>query len=252
MYPKLPPGSPVTAFSISAYNDMLDMLQRDSAARRGGTHPLLRNTGIVRVKNDSGADVSWLGVLGIDAPLYTPTDNLDEFKSRVILSCDTPDIDDHPGKWCVAAGAIADGEMGLAFVSGVCPAIINVVDAAHPCVDIADADDELNSGWWGAGQILWQETGTGSGKRALIRIGNPPVSGPVFWGKLDGTLSQGGSATVSLWTGSGASLSDSGKNVTAYDALLGSGDTLASGVMIKIEYFPAPYATWYVTAAGCS
>ena len=110
---------------------MLDMLHRDSVARRGGTHPLMRNTGIVQIHNSSMADVSWLGVLAIAAPMFLPSDNLDEFKSRVILSCDTPDISAHLGKWCVAAGAIAAGEMGLAFVSGVCPAIINVVDAAH-------------------------------------------------------------------------------------------------------------------------
>jgi hypothetical protein len=48
-------------------------------------------------------------------------------------------------------------------------------------------------------------------------------------GKLDGALSQGGSATMSLWEWDGSTFSDSGTNCTVYDFLLAAGQSIASG-----------------------
>lgn len=71
----------------------------------------------------------------------------------------------------------------------------------------------------------------------------------VCWGKLDGALSQGSSATVSLWWG-GSTPYDSGINVTAYDWLLKSGQQLDAGTKVKVEWFPQD-GVWWVTAAEC-
>lgn len=46
---------------------------------------------------------------------------------------------------------------------------------------------------------------------------------PTRIGKLDEALSQGGSATVSVWSGDGGSEADTGRNIVAYDWLMETG-----------------------------
>lgn len=69
-----------------------------------------------------------------------------------------------------------------------------------------------------------------------------------FWGVLDGPLSQGNSATCRLWWGS--TLADSTEDVTVHDNLLASGESIASGGIVEIEYFPIG-KKFYVLAAHC-
>ena len=69
-------------------------------------------------------------------------------------------------------------------------------------------------------------------------------------GKLDGALSVGGSATVSVWAGAGGSESDSTMNVTAFDWLMKAGAAaVASGKKVKLEWVNGQ---WYVTNAECA
>lgn len=85
---------------------------------------------------------------------------------------------------------------------------------------------------------------------------NPPTSAPrprrgkhnVIFGKLDGALTQGGSATMSVWTDD--PLADSGRNVTVYDWFLGDGEELAAGKKVKAEFICGKwYATWWESGA---
>jgi len=75
-----------------------------------------------------------------------------------------------------------------------------------------------------------------------------PLNGKVI-GKLDGALSQGGSATVSIWGGEGGEETDTNVDVVAYDWLLESGaDDIASGKKVVVEWING---VPYVTAAEC-
>ena len=68
-------------------------------------------------------------------------------------------------------------------------------------------------------------------------------------GKLDGSLSQGSYATVSVWAGVGNSEADTNWNVTAYDWLMKSGATaIASGKKVLCTLING---VWYVTEAEC-
>ena len=68
-------------------------------------------------------------------------------------------------------------------------------------------------------------------------------------GKLDGALSQGGSATVSVWTGEAGSEADSDSDITAYDWLMKIGaDDIASGKKVVCTLINGE---WYVTEAEC-
>jgi hypothetical protein len=66
--------------------------------------------------------------------------------------------------------------------------------------------------------------------------------GPLL-GKLDGTLSAGSSATMSIWDGA----SDTGANVTVYNWF---GTDVASGKKVMAAWFPGA-GKWYVVAADC-
>ena len=68
-------------------------------------------------------------------------------------------------------------------------------------------------------------------------------------GKLDGTLSFGGSATMSVWQWNGSAEADTGENVTVYDWLLSSGQTVASGTQVTAFY---DGVRWYLDGAQCA
>jgi hypothetical protein len=131
----------------------------------------------VRVKNASGGDVPRFGVLGIDQPLFGPSANVEEFKNRVILQCSTPTVANHSGKFVVAAAPIANGQIGTAFIAGVFVAKLEITDASDTYADVKASAAELKSSSGGAAQILWKESGTGTGKWAIIRIGGPSGGG---------------------------------------------------------------------------
>jgi hypothetical protein len=71
-------------------------------------------------------------------------------------------------------------------------------------------------------------------------------------GKLDGALTFGGSQTLSIWRHSGVAEVDTNEDITVYDWLLASGQTIASGrkvVAVKME--TATGFRWYVISSEC-
>lgn len=69
-------------------------------------------------------------------------------------------------------------------------------------------------------------------------------------GKLDGTLSYQGSATMSIWWYNGSAEADSTENVTVYDWLLSTGQTIASGKQVTAAW-DSRSGRYYVTGAQC-
>ena len=65
------------------FNTFIDAA-RDFRARQQGraqtAQPGFRSSGIILVKNASGADQNRFAILGIDSPIITPTDNEDGIK----------------------------------------------------------------------------------------------------------------------------------------------------------------------------
>jgi hypothetical protein len=68
-------------------------------------------------------------------------------------------------------------------------------------------------------------------------------------GKLNGLLEEGSSASVSIWQNDGGSIEDTTKDVTAYDWMLGAGESIASGTKVIINRLDD--CRWYVTNAAC-
>ena len=127
---------------------------------------------VVYVKNNTESDVGWYGILGIDGPLFSDTDNLNEFQARVMFTASTPAEDTHEGMFVVCIEPIPAGQIGRAVVSGAVQVQVDVKDADHTFADITDADlTKLTSATSGSARILWKAAGTGT-KWAIVRLGN--------------------------------------------------------------------------------
>lgn len=160
----------IAAADWNAMADAAEAYQRSRANQTAGSNGSSLPAGLVLVRNDSGAGRARHEVLGIDAPLFTPTDNLDQFKSRVALKGVSPNATTHAGRFVVLYEPIRSTEIGLAWASTVCPVQISVTDASHQYADVATGDmAKLASGTSGAAHILWKETGTGT-KWAIVRL----------------------------------------------------------------------------------
>jgi hypothetical protein len=204
-----------------AYNAFIDAAvdyRRRTAHIGQKSEPTTRQASIVLVRNDSGSNQNRLAVLGIDTPIIDPATNDNEFKNRVALSCVTPAVDTHEGKFVILAEPIAAGKIGRAYAAGVCPVQINVPDEdrEYRYAEIDDGVvDNLTVSLIGSAGILWRAGGTGV-QWAVVRLGKPvpmhvfPVDLTQYGGE------QGDEENPATWT---------------YDVLdVVTGETLESGV----------------------
>lgn len=182
---KVRPGEPFR-MPAEAYNAFIDMVSgaADPDASGGKLAGVGMDTGTVLARNGTGAAVDLGGVIGLGDPVYSPTDNLSEFKFRPSLVGALPLVSTHIGRFGVAAEPIPSGKVGRVVVDGIAVAKVNVTDAAIMRADVKDSDrTQLQSSSAGNAEILWKESGTGT-KWAIVRVG---VSSDRFLARIDGS-----------------------------------------------------------------
>ena len=122
---KLKKVLPVQSLKISAaaYNLFVDAAN-DYLQRRlrlgGGASGFQRPAGIISVKNNSGSDQLRFAVLGLDEPIYSPTDNEEEFKNNPSMKAVAPSMA-HVGRFVVLQEPLAISAIGRGMVTGVTP-----------------------------------------------------------------------------------------------------------------------------------
>jgi hypothetical protein len=220
-YRKLQYGQ-VIDFRTVTWNAMIEAALAQKARqhdRRVPERPSFRQADIIRVKNESDHDLSRGHVLGLEEPIFTPTDSEDAFLREVTFGAGVPDVDDHRGRFCVALDPIGAGRIGRAYVAGVCPVRILVTDEEHAFADVDDGrTDRLISGEGGGAQILWRDGQDGevygyddayedTEQWAIVRLG-PDVTGGGFVGITTGGAI--GAATAPAWTSGSATLYSTG------------------------------------------
>ena len=172
---KVKSGDPlvIPAQTFNTFIDAARDFRRRQLHQGQRPQPATRHTGLVLVKNASGSDRNRFDILGIDAPIFTPSESVESFKNAVALSGVTPSEASHSGSFVILLEPVGSGEIGLACAQGVCPVKVNVTDTDHPYADVSDGEaSSLTSGTSGAAFILWKETGTGE-KWAVVRLGVP-------------------------------------------------------------------------------
>jgi hypothetical protein len=165
-------------------NDVFQVYKR--SRQNGGAAPIppfVPDPDFIKVKNNSGFDVDRFGILGLDDPIFNPTDSLQEFKNSVVFVGVTPIFGAHKGHFCIIREPLGDQRIGTAWVMGACRALVNVVDLAHQWADVMDGDaTQLQSDWGGSARILWRESGLGQ-KWAYLLLGATDVGEPQYQGQ---------------------------------------------------------------------
>ncbi len=155
---KVHPGDPLSV-PAATYNTLIDAA-RDYQARQRALlaqrpRATQRDHAEIILRNDSGADRRRFDALEIAGPIFEPSDNLDEFKSRVAVSGVAP-VDDRRGRFAILLEPMADGAMGKACILGSCVTRVEMLDESHTFADTVDGRmDALVSGSSGAAQLLW-------------------------------------------------------------------------------------------------
>lgn len=159
----------------------------------------------ILTKNNTTGPVRRWGVLSVAGVVFTPSgatgNATQQFQDQPVLSGGLPT---GGSSFVVAVEPIAAGKIGRCAVAGVVQAKINVVSESDTFATAKDGDlTQLTSSSSGEATILWKESGTGSGKWALVRFGAAGAAG-IRLGKVSGTWSKGATASVTQWKGDGS------------------------------------------------
>jgi len=162
---KVRPGDPLK-IPAGTFNTFIDAA-RDYQARQHqqgqGSRAAVRHSGLLLVRNDSGADRLRFDVLGVSGPVFDPAADEEAFKNQHALAGVTPTEAGHTGKFVVLLEPVAAGAIGLACAEGVCPVHIYVEDAALKFADVNNGTAaSLKTSRTGSATILWKAGSTGT------------------------------------------------------------------------------------------
>jgi hypothetical protein len=246
----------------NAWNDAVDAGRAEKQRqndRLSGDRTTTRDACILRVKNETGGNLSRAAVVGLDGPIFAPSDSLDAFLREVTFRGVTPAAS-HRGRFAILLAPAASGVVARAYLAGVCPVKVDVIDADHQFADVDPTHtDRLVSAGSGPAQILWREGDAGYGygyetgeQWALVRIGGGDGGGGARYaltghdgipGMVGATL---GSGSITLYPRDGSTLvePDSPEVETCYNAgSTVSGDTFI--VVAKVD------GAWSVVVEKC-
>jgi hypothetical protein len=181
------------------------------------------------------------GVLAITGMEITPTSSSGgataSFEEMPVLTGGTPSAT--TTAWCVAVEPIESGKIGRVAVGGVVQCKVDVTSADDKFVACKASAAELKTGTTGEGLILWKESGTGTGKWALVRLAAGGAQG-VKRGTFSAPWSKGSTKTVTDAVTSGTTYT----NVKNYFAgMTGSGTKACAIAYVGSE--------WILIAAEC-
>lgn len=206
-------GDPLV-IKASDWNTLLgvaDAARLNQSIQRQPGSLFLGGTGVVvPFKNSTGSTVDRYHAVGIGSPLFTYATNAQTFLNQLGFTGAAMGSS-YVGRFAVAQETIAAGKIGMAMISGVTAAQITVNNANDTHVDVDTAGgSKLVSQTYGAGEILYKESGTGT-KWSVIRIGSyVPVASPkqLIRFSLDEALAKtdaSADASIEYQVGSGSS-----------------------------------------------
>ena len=156
---KVQPGDVVT-FSATTWNAFIDAALAEIRRQRdqiNKTLPQFRQADIVRISNETGLDLHRNSVVGLSAPIFTPTQSVDAFLREVTFRGVLP-THDHLGKFAILLEPAPAGRIARAYVAGVCPVLVDVIDEGQRCADVEEGNvHTLVTSDDGSAQILWME-----------------------------------------------------------------------------------------------
>ncbi len=182
-FKKVQPGQRLEV-TAEAFNAFLDAARAVREHKVFGTDAsqFFRQSGIVKVRNASGADQGRFAVLGLTEPIILPAANEPEFKRQVTFEGVVPSKSDHKGKFAVLLEPVADGKIGLAVVAGVVPVRLQVdPNQLYDRAEIIDADTgKLLNVPHGSARVLWIDAIGSEERWAIVRLDDGDYQAHVF------------------------------------------------------------------------
>ncbi|MBN8523799.1 MAG: hypothetical protein J0M02_00530 [Planctomycetes bacterium] len=193
---KVSPGQPlrIPAETFNAFVDAAVAYQADRLGQCSGDPAIREQTGIVLLRNDSGAARQRFDVLTLGNPLVLPGADIQRFPSRISFRGLAPDTS-KPGRFAVLQEPIAAGAIGRACIDGITPVAVDIVAVGDPYAEVVTGQpDALRSGASGSVLILWAGSGTGR-QQAVVRLLGPTGAASASGERIEMTVSY----VVSHW-----------------------------------------------------
>jgi hypothetical protein len=142
--------------------DVAQVYQNNQLAVGIGPDPLRGQRPWISLRNDTGAPLPRYAVVGLEAPLIDPADNLNGFLATIAFSAIAPNSDLHGLRIAITQEPIPTDGIGKAIVSGISPARVTITDESHGYAAVATGTvDTLESAEAGTMRLLWKAPGTG-------------------------------------------------------------------------------------------
>ena len=254
-YAKAQPGEKLTIHATT-WNQVVDLVRPSAAAAPGDEFSYRRTNFRVYCQNKTSGTLPQWGVLHIDGVFPTPSGSTgtatEGFQSSPAVLGKTPTGTTN-GSFVIAVEPIGADKFGMVAIDGVVQCKLDVTDASHRfATPKPGSTTELKTASFGEATILWKESGTGTGKWGLVRIG-AGSGGGVKIGKITGTWTKGGTQTVWEFTGAGVQatgpsgpLSLTGVNRFATVTVSGTSGSSAKWVAVaNVD------SDWHLIAAEC-
>lgn len=259
---RIEPGQPLeSAISARAWNRAQDaadiVLGAGVGLSAGGPRMAAAPFVALPCKNISGSDVPRFGVLAINgfdtlaiAPTSTASDAATlQFQSQPVLFGKAPtDANSTPA---IAIQPIKNGSTAAVAVAGVVQCQIEIVSSEHwLAVTKEGACNEMKTSAYAGYPIIWKQSGTGSGKWALISLGNMRVEPSIRLGKISANWNKGDTATVTRYTGAGVEFQSSDP-LRTFGAVNKFANVTATSSAKKWVACALVDSTWHLVAAEC-
>lgn len=162
------------------WGDMLRVVERYRNGQIKFDAPTLetaiQSATTAKVLNESGSNLDQCAVIGLGAPIITPTLNQQEFIRNFAFRTVAP----LPRRWGIVQGPIPAGEIGTVCIAGATACKIVVTDESLPVNFITVESGVLVPSYAsGDATVLWREGGTGE-QWAIIRIGQVATTHHLF------------------------------------------------------------------------
>jgi hypothetical protein len=131
-----------------------------------------RQADIVKVRNATGADLNRFAVVALNAPIITPTDNLQEFQNRTTFDAVTPSNPTNCERFAILLEPLAANAVGRGVVAGVTPVKLRVDPAQlydFAAVEIGETS-WLRNVPHGSARVLWVEPSGSIERWAVVRL----------------------------------------------------------------------------------